>query len=88
MPDGISFSDYLNSMVGMEKAKEILNMTQKEKAKQLIVISGQQGRTGKSTLKKLLRKHGYQVLESFECIEVILSEEIQHLVPEFTCLVD
>ena len=65
MIERISFSDYLKSMVGQEKAKEILSMKQKEKENQTIIISGQSGITGKSTLKRLLRKHGYRVLEPF-----------------------
>ena len=47
MIERISFSDYLKSMVGQEKAKEILSMKQKEKENQTIIISGQNGITGK-----------------------------------------
>lgn len=88
MIERISFSDYLKSMIGQEKAKEILSMKQKEKENQTIIISGQRGITGKSTLKRLLREHGYRVLEPFECIEIVLSQELQEPIPEFTRLVD
>ena len=84
----MAFADYLNSMLGQKKAGVILNMTQQEKQDRPIIISGRQGPTGKSTLKKILRKHGYWVLESFECVEVALDKEIQHPIADFVSLVD
>jgi hypothetical protein len=84
----ISFTNYLISMVGQEKAKEILSMTQQEKENRLIIITGRQGPTGKSALKRILRKHGYWVLEPCECVEVVLNKELQQPIPDFTCLVD
>ncbi len=84
----ISFKNYLISMVGQKKAKEILNMTQREKKSYPIIITGRQGPTGKSTLKKILRRHGYWVMESFEYMEVTLNDQLQHPVADFTSLVD
>ena len=84
----LSFRKYLISMVGSEKAKEILNMTQREKENRLIIIAGRQGPTGKTVLKHILRKHGYWVLESSECVEVVLNEEIQQPIVDFICCVD
>ncbi len=84
----ILFANYLISMVGRKKAKEILNMTQREKEKRLIIITGRQGPTGKSVLKQILKKHGYLVLESFECVEMVLNEELQQPIPDFTAWVD
>lgn len=84
----ISFADYLESMLGRKKAKEILNMTQQERKACPVIISGRQGPTGKSTLRQVLRRHGYWVLEPFEGIEVTLNNELQHPVADFASLVD
>lgn len=82
------FKNYLISMVGAEKAEEILNMTPQEKKTKFIMVVGPQRPTGKTTLKQVLREHGYQALEPFEGMEIVLSDELQHPIPDFGHLVN
>ena len=67
----MNFGEYLISMVGDKKATEILSMNEKEKDNIPIMITGKQGATGKTTLKRELNKRGYLAFEIFERIEDI-----------------
>lgn len=78
-----NLSRYLVSMIGTEGADKILNMTPQEKKTKFIMVAGKEGPTGKTTLKQILRDYGYQALEPFECIEIELSEELPHPIPDF-----
>ena len=84
----IPFEEYLESMLGKQNANKILSMSQQEKKDQVIVITGTQGSTGKTTLKNVLRKHGYRTLESYECIELSLCKKLQHPIADFIFFVD
>ena len=84
----ISFFNYLVSMVGPDVAEELLSMGNQEKEQQYIIIGGRQGPTGKSTLCKVLRKHGYKVLEMHEQKYIQLDAELQCKVASFGDCVD
>lgn len=84
----VPFEEYLESMIGKQNADKLLNMSQQEKRDQTIIITGIQGSTGKTTLKNVLRKHGYRTLESYECIELSLCKKLQYPIADFTCFVD
>lgn len=75
-------------MLGKEEAERILSMSGEEKENRLIVITGRNGATGKSTLSRLLIKHGYQVLELQDQIKINLDEIIEHPIVNFHSLVD
>lgn len=84
----ISFEDYLNSILDKEEAKRILGMSKTEKENRLIVIAGRHGATGKSTLSRVLKKHGYRAVELQEQITINLNEIIKHPISGFGSLVD
>ena len=84
----IPFADYLSSILGKEEAERISNMSGEEKENRLIVITGRSGITGKSTLSRLLIKHGYQVLELQDQIKINLDRIIEHPIINFHSLVD
>lgn len=84
----IAFFNYLMSMVGPDVAEELLSMGNQEKERQYIIIGGRQGPTGKSTLCKVLRKHGYKALEMHEQKYIHLDAELQCKIADFNELVD
>ena len=84
----IPFKDYLISMLGKKKAREILSMTSAEKKCKIIIIDGIQGPTGKSTLATVLKKHGYLVLEQWECKKIELNDMLQHQTVKFSDCVE
>ena len=84
---GISLRAYLTEMLGLHAAREILSMSSQEKEKRYIIIDGRQGPTGKSTLCKVLRKHGYQVLEMHEQKYMRLDAELQCKIADFSSLI-
>lgn len=84
----IAFFNYLMSMVGPDVAEELLSMGNQEKERQYIIIGGRQGPTGKGTLCKVLRKHGYKVLEMHEQKYIRLDTELQCKIADFNELVD
>ena len=85
---GISLRAYLTEMLGLHAAREILSMNSQEKEQRYIIIDGRQGPTGKSTLCKVLRKHGYKVLEMHEQKYIRLDTELQCKIADFNELVD
>lgn len=85
---GISLRAYLTEMLGLHAAREILSMSSQEKEQRYIIIDGRQGPTGKSTLCKVLRKHGYKVLEMHEQKYIRLDTELQCKIADFNELVD
>lgn len=85
---GISLHVYLTEMLGLHAAREILSMSSQEKEQRYIIIDGRQGPTGKSTLCKVLRKHGYKVLEMHEQKYIRLDTELQCKIADFNELVD
>lgn len=84
---GISLHVYLTEMLGLHAAREILSMNSQEKEQRYIIIDGRQGPTGKSTLCKVLRKHGYKVLEMHEQKYIRLDTELQCKIADFSSLI-
>ena len=84
---GISLHVYLTEMLGLHAAREILSMSSQEKEQRYIIIDGRQGPTGKSTLCKVLRKHGYKVLEMHEQKYIRLDAELQCKIADFSDLI-
>lgn len=84
---GISLRAYLTEMLGLHAAREILSMNSQEKEQRYIIIDGRQGPTGKSTLCKVLRKHGYKVLEMHEQKYIRLDTELQCKIADFSSLI-
>lgn len=84
---GISLHVYLTEMLGLHAAREILSMSSQEKEQRYIIIDGRQGPTGKSTLCKVLQKHGYQVLEMHEQKYIRLDAELQCEIADFSDLI-
>lgn len=84
---GISLRAYLTEMLGLHAAREILSMNSQEKEQRYIIIDGRQGPTGKSTLCKVLRKHGYKVLEMHEQKYIRLDTELQCKIADFSDLI-
>lgn len=84
---GISLRAYLTEMLGLHAAGEILSMSSQEKEQRYIIIDGRQGPTGKSTLCKVLRKHGYKVLEMHEQKYIRLDTELQCKIADFSSLI-
>lgn len=85
---GISLRAYLTEMLGLHAAREILSMSSQEKEQRYIIIDGRQGPMGKGTLCKVLRKHGYKVLEMHEQKYIRLDAELQCKIADFNELVD
>lgn len=83
MKSKMTFEEYLVSMVGEEDAQEILEMKPRYNDKEVVVIDGRQGPTGKTTLAGILREHGYQVLEMYQCKVVHLDTLLQHPIADF-----
>ena len=82
---GISLRAYLTEMLGLHAAREILSMNSQEKEQRYIIIDGRQGPTG--TLCKVLRKHGYKVLEMHEQKYIRLDTELQCKIADFSSLI-
>ena len=68
----MNLEDYLVSLFGEKRAKEVLNAV---KEGQTVVISGVQS-SGKTTLYKVLREHGYYAVENFQMHTVTLSKPL------------
>ena len=80
----MKFEEYLVQMVGSDMAKRILSMPEREKRRDIILIMGNQKATGKTTLKNILRRHGYVALEPHDCSYCIeLNDELQSLIPQY-----
>lgn len=79
----VLFQEYLKEMIGCELAETILSMTEAQKKQTYIIITGVQGSTGKTTLCRNLRAHGYLALELHQCMIVELNNELQGQIPNF-----
>ena len=80
----MKFEEYLVQMVGADRAKSILSLSEREKPYIVILIMGNQKATGKTTLKNILCRHGYVALEPHECAYCIeLNDELQSLIPQY-----
>lgn len=73
-------TNYLNSLLGKESALEIVDALRNQKT---ILIRGAQGPTGKTTLCRLLRKHGIAAVEEKDVYEVILDTPLENRIPHF-----
>ena len=71
LPDGFSLPDYLSA-----EQKERIEMAVLNNAP-IIIITGVQGRTGKTFLKDYLAKFGIAAYELWECEVVELNEPIE-----------
>lgn len=79
----ISFQDYLTDLLGEKTANKLLGMTPEERENRAVIVTGKQGPTGKSTLEKVLKKRGYQVISLYDCIVITLDKEICNQIPNF-----
>jgi hypothetical protein len=70
LPDGFSLPDYLSSEQKERIERAVVNNTP-------IIITGVQGRTGKTFLKDYLEKFGIAAYELWECEVVELNEPIE-----------
>lgn len=68
----MNLKTYLVSLLGEKQAKALLTAA---KEGQTIIVSGEQC-TGKTTLCKVLREHGYFAAEDFETHTVTLSKPL------------
>ena len=71
----MKFDDYLNMVLGKKKARELKQHKRAEK--DFIVVAGPQGPTGKSTLCRVLEKHGYHVVEGYRVYTVELNKMLK-----------
>lgn len=70
LPDGFSLPDYLSAEQKERIERAVLNNAP-------IIITGVQGRTGKTFLKDYLAKFGIAAYELWECEVVELNEPIE-----------
>lgn len=84
----ISFQNYLTDLLGEETANNLLRMTPEERENKTIIVTGRQGPTGKSTLEKVLKKRGYQVISLYNCMVLTLDKEICNQIPNFDEVID
>ena len=73
-------TNYLNSLLGEKAALELLEAIQNQKT---VLIRGAQGPTGKTTLCRMLRKHGASAVEEKDVYEVILDNPLENRIPNF-----
>lgn len=71
LPDGFSLPDYLSAEQKERIERAVLNNAP------IIIITGVQGRTGKTFLKDYLAKFGIAAYELWECEVVELNEPIE-----------
>ena len=71
LPDGFSLPDYLSAEQKERIERAVLNNAP------IIIITGVQGRTGKTFLKDSLAKFGIAAYELWECDVVELNEPIE-----------
>lgn len=70
----MNFKNYLKTILTDDQIKKL----DKDK---VIIIGGEQGPTGKTTLARVLRKKGYTVFESFETVELTVDKPLQNCIP-------
>ncbi len=73
-------TNYMNSLLGEKAALELLKAIQNQKT---ILIRGPHGPTGKTTLCRMLRKHGASAVEEKDVYEVILDNPLENRIPNF-----
>ena len=76
----ISFMEYLKTMMDENAASEFIkqldSIRKGEGERELIVITGSQIPTGKSTLYGILKEFGYPVIEGYQVASVVLDKKI------------
>lgn len=77
----ISFDEYLESLLGKREKNKLLKAL---KGGLFIVITGPHGATGKTTLCRVLRERGYNVVEKeLHTHEVCLTEPLKECIRDF-----
>lgn len=74
----MQFNDYLKKLLGEDSAHDLLKAISNGK---IIVISGPQGPTGKSTLCRVLKRRGVPAFEQMDVYEVNIPDPLQELTP-------
>lgn len=69
---------YLNSVLGLSRYRKLIAGGKN----QIIVVSGGE-QTGKTTLVNVLNAAGYHAVEDFDVCEIILTEPLTDMVPDF-----
>lgn len=72
--------DYLKSILTPE---QIAGLKEAIASGKTIIIKGEPGPTGKSTLKRILNKNGAKAIEGYETFEIMLDKVIESPVANF-----
>jgi len=75
----MDYKEYLKSILPNEELKELNSAIKKGK---LIIVTGEQGSTGKSTLTEILRKKGIDAIEGYQVHIVVLNNPIDDITPD------
>lgn len=81
----MDFNEYLNSILTKKEVKDLNRALRDNK---VILISGVEGPTGKSTLKNILIKKGYKAIEKYEVHEIELNKFQNNLIPNLIEKID
>lgn len=76
----MKFNEYLESLLSKSQIMKIKSLKERCSSKKIIVITGKNC-SGKSTLKKVLRKKGYHVFEDYEVEYISLDEPLKNMIP-------
>lgn len=77
----MEFKEYLEMVLGKREKNKLLGAL---KEGLLIVIDGPSGATGKTTLCRVLREHGYNVVEKRHDVhEIYLKEPVKEQIRDF-----
>lgn len=76
----MNFDEYLTSLLGKEEARKLKFALECGKT---IIVTGEQGPTGKSVLEKVLNQKGYHAIEGFHTYTVELNKPIENMIPNF-----
>lgn len=74
----MKYKQFLESILTTQQIKDLNKALE---TKKVILISGAEGPTGKSTLKDILIRKGYKAIEKYEIHEIELNKHQNNLIP-------
>lgn len=80
----MNLKNYLESLLGKQRAQEVLEAKAQGRP---ILVCGEQGPTGKSTLCRVLNRMGATALEQHDLCVVRLDEPLKELTPHMDELI-
>ncbi len=72
----MKLKEYFESLLGVSEARKLQEAIKSGKT---IIITGEMGPTGKTTLKKVLLRNGCRAIEGWQTYEVRLDRELETL---------